>query len=217
MWLACLIVVYLLWLPVVSAQPPGSFYSGPGSTMDGSCPLTSCALNCQRWQYRKGCSFNSSGFCADCTGLTFHKYFSLSGGLTDSCVQSPQKTCTAGYVNLNRNSTFEGDCTLCAPPTADYYFTTPSSPSSGCESALRNPCAVGYRDANYNNPFLPPNCTQCLNIPEGHYWVSRTPGQCTSERKPTCPTGHYLTGYNDPMQNGTCLPCDRLHKYRGAE
>jgi hypothetical protein len=204
------------WLNAVHAQPPGQFYSGPGSAVDGSCPLTSCPTNCERWQYRHACSFNSSGYCADCTGLAANKYFSLTGGLTDSCVQTTQKQCAAGYSNLNRNSTYEGTCTRCADPLPGFYFTTPSSPSSTCLDTVtaRNACPLGTKDNNYNDPLLQPNCVACTDIPTGRYWVARTPGQCSSDPKPTCQTGYALTSYNDPMVNGTCVQCSAVtNKY----
>ena len=208
------VFVVMLCVPWALCQPPGQFYSGPGSASQGSCPLQVCPTNCMPWQYRKACSFNSSGYCADCTGLGTDKYFNVSGGLTDSCSQQPQKTCTAGYINLNKNSTYEGDCTACNAIEAGKYFTTPTSPRSGCDVAIRNPCAVGYKDDNYNNPYLPPSCTACTGIAEGYYWVSRTPGQCTAEIKPTCQTGYSLTGYTDPSTNGTCVECTPvLNKY----
>ena len=208
------VLYFFLLLQLTHAQPPGSYYSGSGSVIDGSCPLTSCPLNCNRWQWRKGCAFNSSGYCADCTNLTSNKYFSATGGITDSCQQTSQTTCSADYVNLNKNSSYAGDCTMCGMPEAGYYFLPPSSPSSNRDKALRNACAVGYKDENYNNPFLAPNCVACGAIAVGRYWVSRTPGECISDPKPTCPTGYYLTLYNDPSVNGTCSACTPvLNKY----
>ena len=203
------VVIGAVFLAAVQAQAPGKYYSGSGSAADGTCPMTSCPMDCQPWQWRKGCTFNSSGYCTDCTGLGTDKYFVATGGLTDSCTQTSQRTCSAGFVNLNKNSTFEGSCTPCTSISAGYYFTTPASPRSTCadQTAPRNPCAVGYKDDNYNNQYLAPSCTLCTGISAGYYWVSRTPGQCTSDPKPTCSTGFALTSYTDPFVNGTCVAC----------
>jgi hypothetical protein len=118
--------------------------------------------------------------------------------------------------NLNRNSTYEGTCTRCADPLPGFYFTTPSSPASTCLDTVtaRNARPLGTKDNNYNDPLLQPNCVACTGIPTGHYWVARTPGQCSSDPKPTCQTGYALTSYNDPMVNGTCVQCSAVtNKY----
>jgi hypothetical protein len=194
----------------VNGQPSGKFYSGPGLAADGTCPIQSCATDCKAWQYRAACSFNSSGYCTDCTNvLGLNKYFSATGGLSNNCEQSFQRTCTAGFVNLNRNSSFAGTCTACSPPSAGIYFTAPSSPSDTCASQMapKIACAAGYKDVNYNDPVLPSSCQSCGAVAAGSYWTTQSPSACISAVKDTCQTGYSLTDYASTTSKGTCERC----------
>ena len=210
-------VLALLFLSIrsVSAQlPVGSYYAGPGSILDGRCPIASCALNCSSWQYRDGCLFNSSGYCRDCTGLGADKYFSATGGLSNSCTQTSQQTCTAGFKNLNRNSSYRGDCTACAAPQAGFYFTTPTGPSDiTCTSVAKTGCAAGSKDTTYSSITSNSVCVACSSVSTlvaGNYWKSTTPDQCVQESKSICPAGFRLSASDlaSPTVKGTCIACD---------
>ena len=192
----------------VAAQSIGKFYSGPGSAVDGRCPIDTCAMNCSAWEYRKACAFNYSGYCTSCTGPAANKYFSGTGGLSDACVQDSHKLCTAGFVNLNRNSTYAGDCTACTAVTG-YYFVAPTSPSDTCamQKTAKTACAAGYKDADYANPLLPANCQACTGLPAGSYWTTQSPSSCTSAPKTTCDIYYALSDYSNPVTAGTCVRC----------
>ena len=213
----CVMLIRALMLSLISlisfistaAQSAGKFYTGPGSAVDQRCPIGTCATNCPVWQYRKGCAFNYSGDCADYTGLAVNKYFSATGGLSDTCVQSAHKVCDAGYVNLNMNSTYEGDCTPCTV-VVGYYFAAPTSPSDTCAAQLREKaaCGPGNKDVAYDNKLLPANCQACTGLSAGSYWTTQSRSACISAVKTTCNIYYALSDYSNPITPGTCVRCD---------
>lgn len=211
-------VLALLFLSVsvrsVAAQPAvGSYYSGPGN-IEGRCPVTPCPRNCSNWQYRHGCAFNSSGSCRDCTGLLANQYFSRTGELTDTCTQEPQRQCSPGFRNLNKNISYAGDCTACpATPPVGSYFKAPTSPSDvSCTVLTKTGCPAGSRDTTYSSVLGDSTCVACPSLSAGNYWktVGVSPDQCVQESKSICAAGTRLSAsdHASTTSKGVCIACD---------
>ena len=135
--LVCLLFVCL---GVTHAQPAGSYYTLPSTTIGSStCPIGTCTAVtplCPTYQYRNGCLFNSSGTCTDCAlpVRATHQFYNNPAQQTSStCTLADCILCSAGFRNTLCTATFQGSCgTACAAPAAGSYYIPNVNAASNC-------------------------------------------------------------------------------------
>ena len=205
--------VLLGWLGgQAEAQGANKFYTGPGNT-SGYCPISACtAANCQPYQYKSGCAFDSPGTCTDCTGITAGMYFSSSGtGLTDACVKSPCTACPAGTYNTGCSASSAGSCVACVSNNlpANNYWKVPANATDACPYAQQTVCPAGQQNVGYNSTYEG-RCVGCTVVAGYYFTPPITPTEtCSKVLFPVAPTGQILVGANATFA-GVIEPCPLL-------
>jgi hypothetical protein len=210
--LSTALVFTILGLDQADAQGAGKYYTGPGN-FSGYCPISPCtASNCQVYQYKSGCAFDSPGTCTNCTGIAAGKYFSGSGpGLTDSCVQSACTACPAGKYNVGCSASFAGSCVACSPGNlpVNSYWKEPANATDACPVAPQTVCATGQRNAGYSSTSAG-ECVACTVV-AGYYFTQPTSptDNCNKVQFTVPPAGQKLVGANSTFP-GVVVTCPAL-------
>ena len=198
---------------LVSAQGNNKYYTGPGN-FSGYCPISACtASDCHAYQYKSGCSFNSSGTCTNCTGLAAGKYFSSSGtGLTDNCIQTRCADCGAGFYNLGCSASSAGTCVACSAGLlpAHNYWTVPADATVVCPYTNQSVCPPGQKNTGYSSTSSG-TCSACPALAAGFYFTLPTSPteNCNTAAQEVCPAGKVNVGYSSSSA-GTCQNCPAL-------
>lgn len=194
------------------AQGVNKYYNGPGNS-SGYCPIKTCtAADCQPYQYKSGCLFDSPGTCTDCTGIAAGKYFSGSGtGLTDACVQALCTACPAGTYNSGCSASSAGSCVACNSNNlpANNYWKVPASATDACLYAPQTVCLAGQKNVGYNSTYEG-RCVSCTVV-DGYYFnppINPTEN-CIKTAFPVPPTGQMLVGANSTFA-GVIMSCPQL-------
>ena len=210
---ATFIGVFLDHFSLSRAQGGNKYYTGPGNS-SGYCPISACtASDCHAYQYKSGCSFNTSGICTNCTGLVAGKYFSSSGtGLTDSCVQTKCADCEAGYHNSGCSAESAGTCIACSADLlpVNNYWTIPADAMAVCPYTPQEVCPPGQKNTGYSSTS-PGTCSACPALATGFYFTSPTSPteNCGTAEQKVCPAGQVNVGRSDSSA-GTCQDCPAL-------
>jgi hypothetical protein len=210
MRLATLVALLFCYLNPVESQGVNKYYTGPGN-YSGYCPIQSCtASNCQAYQYKSGCTFNTSGVCTNCTGLVAGKYFSSSGtGLTDNCIQSKCTDCQAGFYNSGCSASSAGTCVACSGGLlpANNYWTVPADATAVCPYTAQAVCLAGEKNIGYDSTSSG-TCSPCPAPATGFYFTLPTSPteNCATKKQTLCPAGQVNNGYSH-VSAGTCQNC----------
>lgn len=184
---AALVLTHALTVGAQTTPGGNKYYTSSGNS-SGYCAVAACSYAaCQPWQYLKGCAFNVSGACANCTlpVLGALQYYSGTGMFADNCVVSACQTCANGFYNVDCGRGSPGYCASCGAPATGFYWKPNTGPVSSCTALPITPCSAGQ----YNTGSS-----------------ATSPGSCTSCPIASCPIGQYRNGCTG-TSSGTCQAC----------
>ena len=218
-WL-CHALFLAVWMESTEAQGTDKYYYGTSTTIGSStCPIRLC-INapspCLTYEYRKDCSFNSSGTCTACSvpSRTAIQYYNNSAQkTTNNCDLATCPACSAGQRNNGCSASSPGTCEACAATTAGLYYPTPTSASANCVtascSAVSPACGQTERRTGCSGSSSG-SCTTCGAVPANSYWNhTLNSDTCSSTAWMTCTQDQYRTG-TSTTSSGTCTACTGL-------
>jgi hypothetical protein len=195
----------------------GSYYSSAGGS-SSTCTVTPCPYSsCQAGQYRKDCTFNSSGTCVPCTNSpAAGQYLSSFGAANGICPTDACLNCPTGQKNTGCGGTSPGTCGTCGTPPQYKYWAPNNDATSNCPTADQHTCSAGEYNLGKSD-VAAGVCTACstvMTLPQYSYWT--TPANpsytCGYLSQTKCLDGfvNSVASSSSPVSAGSCSPCSAL-------